>query len=223
MLLLCVMHLFCSVNTIPIPGASSTRRALGAGQGGRDLRECWDESGLLRGWRLQSWQPFFQVNVWWEWFHHHHINHSGVWSQSRTLAAVAQAVRTRWPRYKLLSRVAFDDYQPNWKFHISFKDKTQTYKTMCSLKALCGVTDPRKCPHLWGVFNYMPNRASGECGIQNGTWCLDGKNTMASPGNTYYALCADAIGEPYYLLATPPSHPPTFGPTKGFLAFWKHV
>ena len=94
---------------------------------------------------------------------------------------------------------------------------------MCSLKALCGVTDPRKCPHLWGVFNYMPNRASGECGIQNGTWCLDGKNTMASPGNTYYALCADAIGEPYYLLATPPSHPPTFGPTKGFLAFWKHV
>ena len=100
---------------------------------------------------------------------------------------------------------------------------------MCSLKALCGVTDPRKCPHLWGVFNYMPNRASGECGIQNGTWCLDGKNTMASPGNTYYALCADAIGEPYYLLATPPSHPQhsgpanVIGPAKGFLAFWKHV
>ena len=73
----------------------------------------------------------------------------------------------------------------------------------------------------------MPNRASGECGIQNGTWCLDGKNTMASPGNTYYALCADAIGEPYYLLATPPSHPQhlgpanVIGPTKGFLAFLK--
>ena len=68
---------------------------------------------------------------------------------------------------------------------------------MCSLKALCDVTDPKKCPDLWGVFNYMPNRASGECGIQNGSWCLDGKNTMASPGSAYYALCADAIGEPY--------------------------
>ena len=62
---------------------------------------------------------------------------------------------------------------------------------MYSFKALCGVTDPKKCPDLWGVFSYMPNRSSGECGTLNGTWCLDGKNTMATPGqNTYYALCA---------------------------------
>ena len=67
---------------------------------------------------------------------------------------------------------------------------------MYLLKALCaGVTDPKNCPDLWGVFSYMPDRTSGECGIQNGTWCLDGKNTIASSGNTYYALCADAIGE----------------------------
>ena len=177
--LLFSMRLFCSVNTIPISGASSARRALGAGQGGRDLRECWDESSLLRGWRLQSWQRFFQVNIRWEWFHHHHINHSGVWSQSTTLAVVPQAVRTPWPRYKLLYLVAFDDYQAKY-----------------SLKALCaGVTDPKNCPDLWGVFSYMPDRTSGECGIQNGTWCLDGKKTIASPGNTYYALCTGAIGE----------------------------
>ena len=71
---------------------------------------------------------------------------------------------------------------------------------MYSFKALCGVTDPKKCPDLWGVFSYMPNRSSGECGTLNGTWCLDGKNTMATPGqNTYYALCASAIGEHFYL------------------------
>ena len=78
-------------------------------------------------------------------------------------------------------------------FPISSKKRL---KIMFSLKALCGgLTDPKKCPDLWGVFSYMPDRTSGECGIQNGTWCLDGKNTMASPGNTYFALCADAIGE----------------------------
>ena len=78
---------------------------------------------------------------------------------------------------------------------------------MYSFKALCGVTDPRNCPDLWGVFNYMPNRSDGECGIQNGTWCLNGKNMMASPGlNTYYALCASAIGEPCYLVKTLYNH-----------------
>ena len=71
---------------------------------------------------------------------------------------------------------------------------------MYSFKALCGVTDPKKCPDLWGVFSYMPKRSSGECGTLNGTWCLDGKNTIATPGqNTYYALCASAIGEHFYL------------------------
>ena len=72
---------------------------------------------------------------------------------------------------------------------------------MYSFKALCGVTDPKKCPDLWGVFSYMPNRSLGECATLNGTWCLDGKNTMAIPGqNTYYALCASAIGEHFYLV-----------------------
>ena len=74
---------------------------------------------------------------------------------------------------------------------------------MNSFKALCdSVTDPKKCPDLWGVFSYMPNRgSSGECGIKNGTWCWNGKDTMAYPGqNKYYALCASAIGEPCYLV-----------------------
>ena len=51
---------------------------------------------------------------------------------------------------------------------------------MCSLKALCDVTDPKKCPDLWGVFNYMPNRASGECGIQNGTREFSGPHTIST-------------------------------------------
>ena len=73
---------------------------------------------------------------------------------------------------------------------------------MYSFKALCGnVTDPRKCPDLWGTFSYMPERSSGECGIKNGTMCWDGKNIMAYPGqDKYYALCASAIGEPCYLV-----------------------
>ena len=47
----------------------------------------------------------------------------------------------------------------------------------------------------------MPNRTTGECGMKNGTWCWNGKNIMATPGqNKYYALCASAIGEPCYLV-----------------------
>ena len=75
-------------------------------------------------------------------------------------------------------------------------------KTMFLLKALCGDPNPRKCPELWGLFNYYPNRSAGECGVQNGTWCTNGKDQMASHENTYYALCASAIGEPCYLSVT---------------------
>ena len=76
-------------------------------------------------------------------------------------------------------------------------------KTNCFSKALCDGSngDPKKCPELWGVFNYYPNRSYGECGVQNGTWCTNGKDQMASPANTYFALCASAIGEPCYLSA----------------------
>ena len=66
---------------------------------------------------------------------------------------------------------------------------------MFFLKALCGNSDPKKCPELWGVFNYYPNRSYGECGVQNGTWCTNGVNQMSSPRNRYYALCASEIGE----------------------------
>jgi len=61
-------------------------------------------------------------------------------------------------------------------------------------KAICGNSDPRKCPDLWGTFSYMPARANGECGIKNGSWCLKGKDFAGSPGNDYYALCA-VVGE----------------------------
>ena len=63
-------------------------------------------------------------------------------------------------------------------------------------KALCGNADPKKCPEIWGVFNYMPNWPGGECGVKNGSFCVSGKNTIASPVNTYYALCATAMGNP---------------------------
>ena len=61
-------------------------------------------------------------------------------------------------------------------------------------QALCGVNDPRKCPELWGVFNYMSNWTSGECGTKNGSFCVSGKNEIASLENTYYALCALPLG-----------------------------
>ena len=51
------------VNTSQIPGSSGARRAHGAWQGGRDLREVWDESGLLGGRNLQCEQKWFKVNV----------------------------------------------------------------------------------------------------------------------------------------------------------------
>ena len=77
-----------------------------------------------------------------------------------------------------------------------------THLVMFFLKALsCDGSDPTKCPELWGVFNYMPNRTSGECGIRNGSWCTSGKTIMASPGKPYYALCAVALGKLYNMLA----------------------
>ena len=44
----------------------------------------------------------------------------------------------------------------------------------------------------------MPTRSSGECGIENGTWCLQGKDSAGSPGNEYYALCAIDGELPYF-------------------------
>ena len=67
------------------------------------------------------------------------------------------------------------------------------------LKALCGSHgDPRKCPALWGAFFHMPARSSGECGVKNGTWCLQGKDSAGSPGNDYYAVCAIDGELPYF-------------------------
>ena len=65
---------------------------------------------------------------------------------------------------------------------------------MFFFKALCGGNDPKKCPELWGVFNYMSNWTSGECGTKNGSFCVSGKNEIASKENTYYALCALPLG-----------------------------
>ena len=68
---------------------------------------------------------------------------------------------------------------------------------MYFFKALCGESDPKKCPKLWGVFNHISNSTDGECGVKNGTFCVSGKNEVASPVNTYYALCAAAVGKPH--------------------------
>ena len=74
------------------------------------------------------------------------------------------------------------------------------HKIMYFFKTLCGGGDPKKCPELWGVFNHMSNWSGGECGAKNGTFCVSGKNEIASPGNTYYALCAAAVGKPDNLI-----------------------
>ena len=57
-------------------------------------------------------------------------------------------------------------------------------------KALCGDGDPKKCPKLWGVFMYMKSWSSGELGVKENAWPVAGKNTVSSPENTAYALCA---------------------------------
>ena len=52
-----------SANKSKMPGASAAWRADGAGEGGRDLWEGWDEGSLLRGWNLRCEQRWFKVNV----------------------------------------------------------------------------------------------------------------------------------------------------------------
>ena len=66
--LLYVVHIF-------LPGASGVWTALWAWKGGRDLRECWDESALLGGWQLLLHKECkLQASVQWEWFNPHHAN-----------------------------------------------------------------------------------------------------------------------------------------------------
>ena len=109
----------------------------------------------------------------------HHIK--GVWRQKTIWGVVPLAARTLWPRYVSLLR-------PQNFMHLPIH--------LCGfLKAICGDSDPKKCPDLWGTFSYMPDRPLGECGIGNQSMCIDGKNLAASPGNTYYAICATEIGE----------------------------
>ena len=79
--------------------------------------------------------------------------------------------------------------------HNSHIRRTHTHNViMFFFQALCGGNDPKKCPELWGVFNYMSNWTSGECGTKNGSFCVSGKNEIASLENTYYALCALPLG-----------------------------
>ena len=80
-----------SVIRSTIPGACCTRRTFGGGQGGRDLREGWDESCLRGGWRLPL-EQCVEVNVRLKWFHRHHS--SGVWSHNTTWAVFPRAART---------------------------------------------------------------------------------------------------------------------------------
>ena len=112
-------------------------------------------------------------------FTNHHI--TGVWRPHTIWPVVTLTTETLWPRCV--------------QTFIAHKFSRITQKTeIFFLKAICGNSDPRKCPDLWGTFSYMPARANGECGIKNGSWCLSGKDLAGSPGNDYYALCA-VVGE----------------------------
>ena len=112
-------------------------------------------------------------------FTNHHI--TGVWRPHTIWPVVTLTTETLWPRCV--------------QTFIAHKFSRITQKTeIFFLKAICGNSDPRKCPDLWGTFSYMPARAHGECGIKNGSWCLSGKDLAGSPGNDYYALCA-VVGE----------------------------
>ena len=168
-----------------MPGASGVRWADGAWQGGRDLWEGWDESSLLGGRNLQREQGWFKVNV---------VDSRSSSTSNIPLRCVVTQHNMGCGRYDLantLTKVLI--------FHMP-GCYTHTHLKLCvSSKALCGITDPRKCTELWGVFNYYPNRSYGDCGAQNGTWCTDGKYQKASPGHKYYALCASTIGKPCHL------------------------
>jgi len=63
-------------------------------------------------------------------------------------------------------------------------------------KKVCGGdTNPRNCPEMNGLFNYLKDWFGGECGVVNGIWCAQGNNF--TPGNppVYYAYCVQGYIE----------------------------
>jgi len=60
-------------------------------------------------------------------------------------------------------------------------------------KKLCGGnTDPRGCPEMNGLFNYMRDW-SGECGVVNGKMCVKGNSYISDELTVYYAYCVLSI------------------------------
>ena len=90
--------------------------------------------------------------------------------------------------------VGLGEFVSSWNFnkgvHISHRF---CFIAIFLFKALCGDSDPKKCPKLWWVFVYMHNWSSGECGAKEGHFCVSGKSTVSSPENTAYALCAHDV------------------------------
>merc|ERR1712098_444249 len=61
-------------------------------------------------------------------------------------------------------------------------------------KKLCEGNNPRNCPEMNGLFNYMKDW-SGECGVVNGTWCAQGNSYTPENPPVYYAYCVKGNGK----------------------------
>jgi len=56
-------------------------------------------------------------------------------------------------------------------------------------KKLCGgSTNPRNCPEINGLFNDMKGWL-GECGVVDGSWCVQGRSHTSGNPSVYYAYC----------------------------------
>ena len=184
-----------------MPGASNTRRKLGGGQCGRNLRQDWDES-CLHGTQWVQMEQCFKVNVLKSGFsitnYHITVPTTQVCDHTTQLWLCVYRLCEHFEQGENLEIMVVElgKFVSLWNFHKS-DNISQTYRlyfiAIFLFKALCGDSDPKKCPKLWWVFVYMHDWSSGECGVKEGHFCVAGKSTVSSPQNTAYALCAHEV------------------------------
>ena len=181
-----------------MPGASNTRRKLGGRQCGRNLREDWDGS-CLHGTRWVQMEQSYKVNVFKSGFtvtnHDITVPTTQVCDHTTQLWLCVYRLCEHFEQGENLEIMVVElgKFVSLWNFHKS-DNISQTYRlyfiAIFLFKALCGNGNPSKCPKLWWVFIYMNNWANGDLGVKEDTWAVAGKDTVSSPENTAYALCA---------------------------------
>ena len=177
-----------------MPGASNTRRKLGGGQCGRNLRQDWDES-CLHGTQWVQMEQCFKVNV---------LKSGFSITNYDITVPTTQVCDHRTQLWLWIFRLQEhfnqgENLKVNGSSTFFFREQQKCpyftgtwilFHSHIFFKAICGVPDPKKCPKLWWVFIFMHNWSAGECGVKEGHFCVSGKSTVSSPENTAYALCA---------------------------------